>query len=125
MKRFSLLVLLAATLLTACVTANAIKLGTAEYPPVPPEQVQVFMTEKDIKVPFDKIAVIDVNGGSDSTDDALMIKVARDKAGEIGANGIILGEFTEPSTAEKVVHALVGGNIANKKGKLVAIRLKQ
>jgi predicted dinucleotide-binding enzyme len=83
------------------------------------------MTEKDIKVPFVKIAVIDVKGGSDSTDDAEMIQVAKEKAGEIGVNGLILGEMTEASTAEKVVHTLVGGKIADKKGKLVAIRLKQ
>jgi hypothetical protein len=37
MNKFNLLILLTATLLTACTTATAIKLGTAEYPPVPPE----------------------------------------------------------------------------------------
>jgi len=117
-----LLTVLAAS---ACVTTHAIQLGTpGQYPPVDPIQVQVFLKEEDVKVPFEKIALIEAEGDYSVIHDDDMIKAMKKKAGKLGANGLILGEFKDPSTAGKVTQALLGVG-GERKGKVLAIRLER
>ncbi len=117
--------LLATASLSACVTTHAIQLGTpGRYPPVDASQVQVFLKEEDITVKFDKVAAIEAEGDYQYADLEKMVKALKKKAGKLGANAIILGEFKDPSTAGKVTNALIGVG-GERKGKVVAVRLLQ
>ncbi len=125
MKRRIVPLLLAAVSLSACVTTHAIQLGTpGRYPPVDPNQVQVFLKEEDVTVKFDKVAAIEAQGDYQFANDEKMIKALKKKAAKLGANAIILGEFKDPSTAGKVANALIGVG-GERKGKVIAIRLLQ
>ena len=111
-------------MLGACVNTSAVQLGTpGQFPPTDPEQVQVFLTEADVKVPFDKVALINAEGNYQYANDERMIKAMKKKAAEMGANAIILGEFKDPSTASKVADAVLGVG-GERKGQVLAIRLQ-
>lgn len=114
--------LLGLTLLAACVRTSTVELGAPRhYPPVPPEQVHVFLTAEDVPGPFEKIALISAEGPHGLTSEKDMVDKARKEAGKRGANGIILQEITEPSAAAKVA-AEVLGTTAQRHGTVVAIR---
>ncbi len=108
----------------SCLSTKVIPLGTYryQYMPVPTDSVQVFLAEADIKVPFEKIALIKVSGEESWADEPKMIKACRKKAGEIGANGIILGPIEDASTAAVIAKELLG-TPAKRKGEVVAVRL--
>jgi uncharacterized protein YbjQ (UPF0145 family) len=55
--------------------------------------------------------------------DERMVNAMKKKAGKLGANGIVLGEFKDPSTAGKIANAVIGVG-GEKKGKVLAVRLK-
>lgn len=125
MPRRILPLLLAAIALSACVTTHAIELGTpGRYPPVDPLQVQVFLAEADVKLPFEKIAVIEAKGDYSMIQDEDMVKAMKKKAAKLGANALILGEFKDPSAVEKVAHALLNVS-AERKGRVLAIRIEK
>lgn len=125
MMRHGFPLLLAAVSLSACVTTHAIQLGTpGRYPPVDPNQVQVFLKEEDVTVKFDKVAAIEAQGDYQFANDEKMIKALKKKAAKLGANALILGEFKDPSTAGKVTNALIGVG-GERKGRVIAIRLLQ
>lgn len=105
-----------------CVSTNAAKLTNEKFAPVKPEQVQVFMTEQDIKQPFQKIAILEAKG-SYNIDKAAFIKALQKRAGKLGANGVILGNYTEATTGAKVSNAILWTS-ANDKREAIAIRLK-
>lgn len=116
---FALLVLL-----SGCVNTSAVQLGTpGQFPPTDPEQVQVFLTEADVKVPFEKVALINAEGNYQYANDERMIKAMKKKAAELGANAIIIGEFKDPSTASKVANAVLGVG-GERKGQVLAVRLQ-
>lgn len=118
-----LLLVAVALLLSACVRTNAVRLGGQTYPAVPADQVQVFLSEDDVDVPFERIALINAKGEASYTDEAKMINAMRKKAGEMGANAIILGEIKEPSAGSKIAAAVLGTG-AERKGQVVAIRVR-
>lgn len=116
--------LLAIFALAGCVSTNAVQLGQPNrYPPVKPEDVQVFQKESDVTVDFDKVAIINAEGDYTFVNDERMINAMKKKAAKLGANAIIIEEFKEPSTVEKIADAVVGVG-GEKKGKVLAIRLK-
>ncbi len=117
--------LLVAVAASACVNTQTIPLGTpGRYPPADPEQVQVFLEEGDVPLKFDKIAIIDAEGDYDSVNQEKMIKVMKKKAAKLGANALVLGEFKEPSTGEKVAKHILGIG-GERRGRVLAIRLLQ
>ncbi len=125
MVRHRLPLLLLAVSLSACVSTKAIQLGTpGRYPPVDPDQVQVFLKEEDVTVKFDKVATIEATGNYQFANNEKMVKALKKKAAKLGANGIILGEFKDPSTAGKVTNALIGVG-GERKTDVIAIRLLQ
>ena len=116
--------LLAVLALAGCVSTNAVQLGQPnQYPPVQPEAVQVFQKESDVKVDFDKVAIIHAEGDYTFVNDEKMINAMKKKAAKLGANAIIIEEFKDPSTVEKIADAVIGVG-GEKKGKVLAIRLK-
>ncbi len=117
--------LLTAVALSACVTTHAIQLAApGQYPPVDAMNVQVFLNEADIKVPFEKVALIEAEGDYTMVANEKLVEAMKKKAGKLGANGIVLGDFKDPSTAGKVTHALLGVG-GERKGKVLAVRLAE
>ncbi|HEY0671707.1 MAG TPA: hypothetical protein VGD27_05545 [Longimicrobiales bacterium] len=116
--------LLAIIALSGCISTNAVRLGQpTQYPPVKPEEVQVFLTEADVKGEYDKVAIINAEGNYNFANDERMINAMKKKAAQYGANAIIIDKFEDPSTVEKIADAVVGVG-GEKKGKVLAIRLK-
>ena len=116
--------LLAVVALVGCINTNAVELGQPkQYAPVAPEQVQVFLTEADVKGEFDKVAIINAEGNYSFATDEKMVNAMKKKAAKLGANAIVIGEFKDPSTVEKIADAVVGVG-GTKTGKVLAIRLK-
>jgi hypothetical protein len=116
--------LLAVVALAGCISTNAVRLGEpTQYPAVKPEEVKVFLQEADVKADFDKIAIINAEGNYTWADDEKMVDAMKKKAAKLGANAIIIGEFKDPSTIEKIADAVVGVG-GTKTGKVLAIRLK-
>jgi hypothetical protein len=116
--------LLAVVVLAGCINTNAVRLGEpTQYPPVKPEEVQVFLKEEDVKGEFDKVAIINAEGNYTYATDEKMINAMKKKAAQYGANAIIIGEFKDPSTVEKIADAVIGVG-GEKRAKVLAIRLK-
>jgi uncharacterized lipoprotein YajG len=116
--------LLAIVMLAGCISTNAVQLGQpAQYAPVNPDSVQVFLKEEDVKADFDKVAIINAEGNYTVATDEKMIDAMKKRAAKMGANAIIIGEFKDPSTVEKIADAVVGVG-GTKTGKVLAIRLK-
>jgi hypothetical protein len=116
--------LLAVVALAGCINTNAVELGQPrQYAAVSPEDVQVFLTEADVKADFDKVAIINAEGNYTFATDEKMVNAMKKKAAKMGANAIIIGEFKDPSTVEKIADAVVGVG-GTKTGKVLAIRLK-
>jgi hypothetical protein len=109
--------------LSGCVSANVMQLGQpGQYRQVRPEEVRVYVTEADINVPFEKVAIITAKGDYQTTNEEKMLKKIRQKAAEAGANAVILSEFQEPSTAARVWNSLLGTS-ANRTTRVMAIRV--
>lgn len=116
------LVLAAVALAAGCVTTSTIPLGDpTPRPEVPWEQVQVFLREADVPGPFEKVALIKAEGPHDWTSQRDMVDKVRKAAGKAGANGVILEEINEPSTAAKIAGAVLDVPV-ERTGSVVAIR---
>jgi hypothetical protein len=111
-------------LLTAtagCVTTNATRLGSgAALVAVPAESVAIYRTASQVPGRYQEVALLNSKGESSWTDEAAMFKSMRKKAGELGANGIILDAVSEPSAGAKVASAIFGTG-AERKGRAIAI----
>jgi hypothetical protein len=125
MRRTGIL-MAAALLLTlvGCISTNAVQLGTpTQYPPVHADSVKVFLKEADVEGDFDKVAIVNAEGNYNWANDERLIKAMKKKAAQLGANAIILGEFQEPSTVEKIADYVIGVG-GEKTARVLAIRLK-
>ncbi len=122
MRHRTLPVLLALSF-SACVTTRAIQLGTpGKYPPVDHRQVQVFLREDDVQVPFDKVALIESSGQYDQVEYDQMVTAMKKKAAKLGANAIVLGDFRDPTVIAVVAQKVLGVS-AERKANVLAIRL--
>lgn len=113
----------AALALSACVTTNAVLLNpaAAPRPKVPPDSVRVFMVPGDVPGAYEQIAFITAEGSAEWTDQSGMVEAMRRKAGDLGANGIILGGIDEPSSGAQVAAAIFGTG-TTRRGRVLAIR---
>jgi len=110
--------------LSGCVSVNASVLSEARAAqPVPATAVDVYFADDSIP-DHERIAILDARGSESWTNEAQMIDKLREKAGELGANAIILNNLRDPETGERVVAALFGGD-AQRRGQAVAIYLKE
>ena len=109
-------------LLSGCVTTNASMLGTAstQRPVVPPENVALYRNADQVPRRYEEVALLNSEGDSNFTNEAKMFESMKKKAGEVGANAIILDALSEPSGGAKVAAAIFGVS-AERKGKAVAI----
>ncbi|ODT03847.1 MAG: hypothetical protein ABS52_07075 [Gemmatimonadetes bacterium SCN 70-22] len=115
--------LLAALLLTtACVRTNATLLNPSPVarPKVAPSAVRIYRTADQVGRPFEEIALLNSTGESNLTDENDLFESMRKKAGELGANGVILDAVNEASAGAKVAAAIFGTG-TQRKGRAIAI----
>jgi hypothetical protein len=108
-------------LATGCVHTNASVLDpTVSYQRTCAGAVQVFTTAERVPSPYKEVALLNSKGESSWTDERGMLGSQRNKAAEVGANGLILGETREPNAGTKIIGSLFGTG-AERKGKAIAI----
>jgi len=120
--RVSTLSLVLLLIAAGCVTTNAALMnpGLTLRPMVLPEQVRIFRTFKQVPGKYEEVALLSATGESNWTDEATMLQSLRKKAGDIGANAIVLNVIEEASAGAKVAAAIFGTG-TQRKGRAVAI----
>ncbi len=108
--------------MVGCVTTNAARLATAtaDRPALIAEDVALYRVASQVPRQYEEIALLNSSGDSGFTDEARMFESMRKKAGELGANGVILDAVSEPGHGAKVAAAIFGVS-AQRKGKALAI----
>src|SRR5690242_16155250 len=93
--------------LSACVSTNAVRLGTgAARPSVEFSQVAVYRTANQVPRRYEEVALLNSTGASQWTNEAQMLENMRKVAGRMGANAVILDALSEPSAGAKVAAAI-------------------
>lgn len=118
----AVLVALLTLSLSACVTTNASRLGSASNvrPVVEPERVSLYRVASQVPGQYEEVALLNSKGDSNLTDESRMFDSMRKKAGQMGANAVILDAVSEPGHGAKVAAAIFGVS-AQRKGSAVAI----
>lgn len=117
----TLLLMAVVSMLAACVTVESARLGTGVIrPPVPADQVAIFRTASQVGARYDEVALLDAAGDYAYTNEEQMFAKLRQKAGALGANGVILEGMSEPTTGAKVARFLIG-TPAERRGHAIAI----
>jgi hypothetical protein len=120
--RASVLLTFAALSLAACVHTNATRLGTAPArQSVSASDVAIYRTADKVPGKYEEVALLNSTGESMWTNEEKMFNSMRKKAGELGANAVILDAISEPSAGAKVASAVFGVGGAQRKGKAIAI----
>ena len=109
-------------LLTGCVQTQATMLAPSNYAPTNPDEVVLYLSEDDIDGDYEKIAIIHAQGDAQWTRESKMLKAARKRAAEIGANGILIDDIKEPSAAAQIAGEVLGTG-STRRGKIIAIRV--
>ncbi len=119
-----LVLLLLAVFVTGCVTTRATLLDpTARHPAVDPATVRIFTSEAELeKYEFVRVAIISSSGNTSWTSRTQMMESMRKKAGEMGANAILMPAIDEPSAGAKIAGAVFGTG-ANRTGEVIALRI--
>lgn len=120
MRRLFLLVSLLVA--TACVSTNATMLNPTPVarPAIAPEEVRIYRTADQVAGRYEEIALLNSTGESNWTNEQKMMESMRKKAGELGANGVILDAINEAGAGAKVAAAVFGTG-TQRKGRAVAI----
>jgi hypothetical protein len=115
------LMFLTCVLSVACVHTNAAVLDvTQRFAPICSDGVKVFSDSSRVGQPYQEVALLNSKGQTGTTSEAGMINSQRQKAAELGANGIILSGIREPSAGTKIAGALLGTG-SERKGSAMAI----
>jgi hypothetical protein len=93
---------------------------SATYQKVCADGVQIFTSVERIPSDYVEIALLNSKGESGWTDERQMLTSQRNKAGSLGANGIVLQGTSEPKAGTKIIGALLGTG-AERKGSALAI----
>ena len=111
-----------ALMLSACVTTNVARLGTATAarPVVMPDAVALYRLASHVPRNYEEVALLNSKGDSAFTNEARMFASMKKKAGEVGANAVILDAVSEPGHGAKVAAAIFGVS-AQRKGQALAI----
>ena len=109
--------------LSACMHTNAVLLDPSRsYRPVDPYDVVIYLDERDVPYEYEAIALVHARGDDDWTDEGDMIEAMREEAAKLGAHGIIVDWITEPRVLEHIIDHLADIDIADRRGRVVAIR---
>jgi hypothetical protein len=119
MKQFRSL--LVAAFACGCVKTNAALIDpSVQLARTCPAAVKLFTTPDRVGHPYREIAVLNAKGESNWSDEGDMIQSMREKAADVGANGIILSKIDEPSALTKVIGE-VAKTGSQRKGNAMAI----
>jgi hypothetical protein len=111
----------AVILLGGCVSTNASLIDPSVHRArTCPAGIKLYTTPDRVGQPYREVAILNAKGESNWSDEEDMIESMRDKAAEIGANGIILSGIDEPSALTKVI-GQVAKTGSQRKGKALAI----
>lgn len=111
----------AAVLLCACVSTNASLIDPSVHlARTCPAAIKLFTSPDRVRQPYREVAILNAKGESNWSDEEDMIESMRDKASEVGANGIILSGIDEPNALTKVI-GQVAKTGSQRKGKALAI----
>lgn len=111
----------AVILICACVSTNASLIDpSVRLARTCPAGIKLYTTPDRVGQPYREVAILNAKGESNWSDEEDMIESMRDKAAEIGANGIILSGIDEPSALTKVI-GQVAKTGSQRKGKALAI----
>jgi hypothetical protein len=121
MARFFTALLILAVLAGGCVSVNYTKLGENEYQATDPSAVIVYADPSDVPGKFEKIGLLNASGGSNFSNEQSLVDAMKQKAAEMGADGIILGELKDADSLAKVAGAFLGVPV-QRHGQAVAIR---
>jgi hypothetical protein len=103
-----------------CVHTSATLLSEAPRPAIASSAVVIYTSADKVPGKYDEVALIDSHGDDATTSYHGMLESMRKKAGEVGANGVILSSSTDAGTGAKVARVFLGTS-ADRKGKAVAI----
>ena len=109
------LVLWGCTKTTAALMDNSIHLARTC-----PDAVKLYTAPSNVGFPYTEVALHNSAGSSGWTSESGMMKSMRQKAAEVGATGIIMGNIDEPGAGAKVMGAVFGTG-TQRKGKSLAI----
>jgi hypothetical protein len=115
MNRLPAVALLALVWLTGCVSAQTFRSGTGKtYRPTRAEDVLVFYEVTDVKRSYEVIGEITTSGSSGmGKNEGDLVKKARQKAAEMGANAILVRPIDPGTGGEHVMAVLFGSNDKN------------
>ncbi|GAC1655832.1 MAG: hypothetical protein NVS4B3_20880 [Gemmatimonadaceae bacterium] len=120
-RMWSSVLLLGLAVVGACIKTNAIPLGPARTrAAVPMDKVVVYRTAAQVPGKYEEVALLNSASESRWNNEEKMLNSMREKAGELGANAVILDAIDEPSAVAKVA-ADVFHTGAERKGKAIAI----
>ena len=121
MKPLPALCSCAAVLISACVSTNASLIDPSVHlARTCQSAIKLYTTPDRVGQPYREVAVLNATGESNWSNEEDMIDSMRDKAADVGANGIILDNIDEPSALTKVIGA-VAKTGTQRKGKALAI----
>ena len=111
-------------LVAGCIHTRATLLDpTARYASVDPSMVRIFTSETELEdYDFVRVAIITSSGNTTWTNQAQMMESMRKKAGEMGANAILMPSIDEPGAGAKIAGAIFGVG-TNRSGEVVALRI--
>jgi hypothetical protein len=113
--------LAAAVVVCACVSTNAALIDpTVHLARTCPDAIKLYTTPDRVSQPYREVAILNAKGESNWSNEEDMIESMRDKAAEVGANGIILKGIDEPSALTKVI-GQVAKTGSQRKGNAMAI----
>lgn len=108
---------------TACATRSSILARNSELSLTPTcaDAVTVFPGRE--KVPYDyyEVALIAAEGNSVYVGNGDLLKLARNEAASVGANGLVLDSLGATHATVKVLGAAVGAKDAERKARAIAI----
>jgi hypothetical protein len=114
-------VTIAVFLLSGCVSTNASLIDPSVHlARTCPEAIKLYTTPDRVGQPYREVAILNAKGESNWSDEEDMIESMREKAAEVGANGIVLSGIDEPSALTKVI-GQVAKTGSQRKGKALAI----
>ena len=109
----------------SCVTVDATRLGLSpQRRMVPADQVIIYLTADKVQGKYEEVALLNAAGSSTWTTESGMYEAMKKKAGQYGANAIILDAMSEPSAGAKIAGAIFGIS-PERKGKAIAIYVFQ
>jgi hypothetical protein len=111
--------------LAACVTTRHtfVNPSAERFARVSADSVWIITSESELDtLSYVRVAIIEASGSGELTNRTEMLNAMRERAGEIGANAILLPEIREAGAGVQVAAAVLGVD-TERTGTVVAIRI--